>query len=470
MNRLIPSAFCRKVQESPLLTPVISTPYFKASNSSNCQILPRVLALFFALLMNLNAETVYVAPSGLDSNDGTLNAPFATVQRAQKAVKPGDTVLIRGGLYKMTEAQIAQRRRIWAYVSLIDKSGAKGKRINYWAYPGEKPVFDFSAVKPAGQRVIAFQVNASWVHFKGIEVTGVQVTMPRHTQSECFENQGSNNVYEQLVMRDGMAIGIYLTRGSNNLFLNCDAYRNYDSVSEGGKGGNTDGFGCHPSRGSTGNVFRGCRAWSNSDDGYDLIMAMEPVTFDHCWAMKNGVGTPGDGNGFKAGGYGTTSPRDLPHPIPRHVIQFCVAAGNKSSGFYSNHHPGGSDWINNSAYGNRTNFNMLNRLPDNVTDIPGTGHKMRNNLGISGRNQVANLNAAASDVANNYFNLPVEVSRKDFVALDEEQLIAPRQANGDLPKVDFMRLAKGSDLVDKGVDVSFPFKGKAPDLGAFEQE
>ena len=470
MNRLIAWFYCRSVNQSPSLLPVIRRIHFKAANFFDWQILTAVMAVLFAMTMNLKAETFYVSPSGQDTNDGNLNAPFATIQRAQKSVKPGDTVLIRGGVYKITESQIAFRRRIWAYVSLIDKSGAKGKRINYWAYPGEKPVFDFSAVKPAGQRVIAFQVNASWVHFKGIEVVGVQVTMPGHTQSECFENQGSNNIYEQLVMRDGMAIGIYLTRGSNNLFLNCDAFRNYDSISEKGKGGNTDGFGCHPSRGSTGNIFRGCRAWNNSDDGYDLIMAMESVTFDNCWAMKNGVGTPGDGNGFKAGGYGTTNPRDLPIPIPRHVIQFCVAAGNKSSGFYSNHHPGGSTWINNSAYGNRTNFNMLNRLPDNVTDIPGTGHKMRNNLGISGRNQLANLNAAASDVANNYFNLAVEISRKDFVTLEEDQLISPRRANGDLPKVDFMRLVKGSDLVDKGVDVGFPFKGKAPDLGAFEQE
>ena len=40
-----------------------------------------------------------------------------------------------------------------------------------------------------------------------------------------------------------MAIGFYLLGGSNNHILNCDAYNNYDSVSEGGKGGNVDGFG-----------------------------------------------------------------------------------------------------------------------------------------------------------------------------------------------------------------------------------
>ena len=69
-------------------------------------------------------------------------------------------------------------------------------------------------------------------------------------------------------MHDGMAIGFYLVRGSNNLVLNCDAYNNFDPVSENGTGGNVDGFGGHPASASyTGNVFKGCRAWYNSDDG-----------------------------------------------------------------------------------------------------------------------------------------------------------------------------------------------------------
>ena len=34
--------------------------------------------------------------------------------------------------------------------------------------------------------------------------------------------------------------------------------------------------------------------------------------------------------------------------------------------------------------------------------------------------------------------------------------------------VNFLRLAKGSDLIDKGEDVGLPFAGSAPDLGPFE--
>ena len=211
-------------------------------------------------------------------------------------------------------------------------------------------------MKPKDQRVTAFLVSGSWLQLQGIAVTGVQVTIKTHTQSICFESQGSHNVFERLAMHDGQAIGVYHVRGADNLFLNCDAWNNWDYISEDGKGGNVDGFGCHPTKGSTGNVFRGCRAWFNSDDGYDCIGAQESVTFEHCWAAYNGLSAEGkklgDGNGFKAGGYGSAAASRLPNLIPRHTVRFCVAVRNKNSGFYANHHPGGSDWINNTAYRN----------------------------------------------------------------------------------------------------------------------
>ncbi|GAA5484625.1 hypothetical protein Hsar01_03871 [Haloferula sargassicola] len=126
-----------------------------------------------------------------------------------------------------------------------------------------------------------------------------------HTQSICFENLGSHNVFERLVMRDNQAIGMRIAGGRDNLVLNCDAFRNWDFTSEDGTGRNVDGFGCHYAIGP-GNVFRGCRAWFNSDDGFDCISAASAVTFDHCQAFDNGDSRTfqglGDGNGFKAGG------------------------------------------------------------------------------------------------------------------------------------------------------------------------
>ncbi len=158
-------------------------------------------ALSIALLIcagaHLRAAEFFVAPAGRDSDPGTLEQPFATIQRAQEAVAPGDTVFLRGGTYHLQEAQIAQRKGIYAYITSLDKSGTPEKPITYRAYRDEKPVFDCSLVAPE-LRVDAFHIAGSWLRLQGLEVIGVQVTLKRHTQSICFENDGSHNIYERL--------------------------------------------------------------------------------------------------------------------------------------------------------------------------------------------------------------------------------------------------------------------------------
>ncbi|MBN2610417.1 MAG: DUF4990 domain-containing protein [Bacteroidales bacterium] len=420
------------------------------------------------------ATNYYVSPGGNDDNSGIESSPFATIMRAQQAASYGDVVYIRGGTYHMSNSQIASTSSPFAYVHVINKNG-----ISYFAYPGEIPVIDMSNVKPSGLRVVAFYVTADNCHFRGLEIIGTQVTITSHTVSYVFRvNNADNNTFERLNVHDGMATAVYIVGNSkNNLVLNCDSYNNWDSVSEGGSGENTDGFGCHITTGGTGNVFRGCRAWFNSDDGFDFIGAEEKVIIDNCWAFYNGYSTSfsslANGNGFKAGGYGINNPVDPPAIIPRHLVQFCLAVRNKANGFYANHHLGGIDWYNNSAYYNGTNYNMLcatyNSSSNTATDTDGYDHKMRNNLGYDARGtEVANLSQSASDVSYNYFTLGVSVTSSDFESLEQSLLTTSRQSDGSLPDIDFMKLVSGSDLIDKGQDIGKPYIGLSPDLGCFE--
>jgi hypothetical protein len=393
-------------------------------------------------LPSLEAKELFVAPNGDDSAPGTLEKPLAGLQKAQELASPGDTVWIRGGTYKIpANHPIAHQERIWVYLYYFNKSGTAEAPIRYWAYQDEHPVFDFSAVKPADIRINAFQVMGSYLHFRGFEVVGVQVNFKGHGQSCSVENHGSHNIFERLSLHDSQAIGIYALSGAHNLFLNCDAYNNYDYTSEDHRGGNVDGFGCHPTRGSIDNVFRGCRAWFNSDDGYDCINAQEVVIFEQCWAMYNGYGTKfeklGDGNGFKAGGYGATPIERLPKVVPRHIVRGCLAVRNKASGFYANHHIGGGDWFYNSATGNSNNFNFLERTPDNAKDIDGAGHVIMNNLAFKGR-LVTHL---ADDISGkpNTFGLGLKLTEDDFVNVNEALLVGPRNADGSLPKTGFLQ-------------------------------
>jgi MYXO-CTERM domain-containing protein len=259
-----------------------------------------------------------------------------------------------------------------------------------------------------------------------------------------------------------MGPGLFIAQGSNNLVLNCDSHHNYDPKSSTGPGTNADGFGCHIDAGQTGNVIRGCRAWYNTDDGYDLISASETVVIENSWAWLNGylpdtMTTAADGNGFKGGGYGVP-PTGAPANPPSHTIRFCVAWQNKAAGFYQNHHPVADHFYNNTSFNNRSsNFNLLG--------LNGNVGILRNNLAYKG---TAVSNGTGADDAGNSWNLQVMVSDADFVGVDPTGMDGPRKADGSLPDVPFMHLQKGSDLIDKGQNVGLPFNDAAPDLGAFE--
>jgi hypothetical protein len=425
------------------------------------------------------ASQIFVAPDGNDSNPGTIDQPVESIHKAQTLVSAGDTVYIRGGLYNVREDQISsyQNNGLFACISYLDKSGTPGHTIKYWAYPDEQPVFNFSAVKPADKRVAGIYIVGSYIHLKGLEMTGIQVTITSHTESYCIYSRGDNNIYEQIIMHDNVGTGLRHYRGGGNLFLNCDAYKNWDNVSEDGKGSNSDGFGCHPNPGSTGNVFKGCRAWFNSDDGFDIIRSDESVVFDSCWAFYNGYSPSfqslGDGNGFKAGGYAHDTADKIPNPVPRNTIRFCVAVRNKANGFYSNHHLAGNDWFNNSAYQNSTNFNMVNRESPTVDNIwvNGYDHVLKNNLSYQkgfGYKHTAYIDTAQNTSEYNSFDLPITLTDDDFVSLDMDLLTSSRKEDGSLPDIDFIRPVGGSTIVDAGVDIGFPFLDDAPDLGAFE--
>lgn len=136
-----------------------------------------------------------MAINGNDSNSGTIDKPFATLGKAQSKVMAGDTVYIRQGTYRVSEAEIMEHytagSTTWSRVFKMSKSGTgPDKRICYSGYKNERPVFDLSEVKPENERVIVFYVSGSYLHFRNIEVVGTQVTIVGHTQSECFRNEG----------------------------------------------------------------------------------------------------------------------------------------------------------------------------------------------------------------------------------------------------------------------------------------
>lgn len=415
------------------------------------------------------AATYYTAPSGHDLDVGSLDKPFATMAQAQSAAKPGDTLYFRGGDYLFASA--ADQVGV-----TLDKSGIPGKPIHYFAYPGEVPVFDFHGMT-ALKRIKGVLVTGSWLHVKGMEMKGVTQNLRDGVAHEnwcVYVDGGNHDIFERLDLHHNMGPGLFIIAGGDNLILNCDSHHNYDLFSYANgvlkPGENADGFGFHSRNASnTGNVFRGCRAWWNADDGWDFIEAAASVTVENCWSWNNGykAGTTeaaGNGNGFKVGGYGL--PPDAPAIIPRHMIRFCLAFDNRAAGFYQNHHPLPNYYYDNTSFDNKgADFNLLGYDLEKAGDA--NLGILRNNLAFTGT-ALANASGAGVDAAGNSWNLPVTVTSADFISTDTAGVAGPRSGDGGLPYLGFMRLRAGSDLIDRGVDVQLPYAGSAPDLGAFE--
>ena len=425
--------------------------------------------ILLAIVSSISAKSIYIAPGGNDSAAGTIDAPLATLPAAYKKVVSGDTVYFRGGTYKVTDEQVMKYKSPYAYVFALEKAGTASKRTCFMGYPGERPVFDFSALNLNGEhRFAAFYLGADYLHLRNFDIIGVPVRIKGHTQSECVSARtGSYCIVENLSMHDNMAIGYYQTAGSHNLVLNCDAYNNYDAYSEGQYGGNVDGFGCHVSKSSeVGNVFRNCRAWRNSDDGFDLINCYMPVEIDHCFAFFNGYQptidpkdttefkSAGDGNGIKGGGFGMSDTKQItfPNGCPQHYIHHCLAYRNKSNGIYSNHHLGGNRWeYNTSGMNQRHNYSMVNRKGTATTenvDVDGYEHILIGNVSWKGnRGDVTALNTEKCTLANNSFGPDAfMVADVDFVTVSPASFFTSRDAEGNLPEILFLVGKQGRKL------------------------
>ena len=182
--------------------------------------------------------------------------------------------------------------------------------------------------------------------------------------------------------------------------------------------------------------------------------------------INSGTGTAGNGNGFKIGSSKTGI---------RHVVKNCVAWGNRASGFYANHSSGGNDWFNNTSYNNGTQYNMWastwdsqgNRT-DGVILMGDKVHVMRNNIGFPNDNNY--IEGYGVDSQFNSWDLGLTPSQADFQSVSDADFMAPRNPDGSLPSLDFMKLSAGSQMIDQGTDVGIAFNGAAPDLGAYEYE
>jgi hypothetical protein len=416
-----------------------------------------MLALFLLSVNCLLATNYYVATNGSNSNNGTsLTTPFLSIHYAlSKSSAAGDTIFVRGGTYSYT-----------SQVSISTSGTSESNRRVIWAYPGDdRPVWDFSgmAIASANQGVI---LKGSYWHIKGIRIKGAG-------DNGLQINGGAYNIIEFCDFFENRDGGFQMKNGAHdNKVINCDSYFNADYVagSTTYTGGNADGFSPKLDCG-TGNYYYGCRAWLNSDDGWDGYLDSNSditTTIENCWTWKNGYLKDGstttssmNGNGFKTGG-GSSGTTYYQHNA---ILKNCLAFNNKSKGFDQNNNVGNMTFLNCTSKGNGgQNYSVTRALATGKILI------VKNCISYDGSSKVS-LSVSSIDTSNNSWKRPAFTSTipsSNFVSIDTTGISGPRKADGSLPDVDFMHLAAGSALIDAGIDVGLTYYGALPDLGCFE--
>ncbi len=460
-------------------------------------------SLCLAASVEANAKDYYLAPGGT-GNGMSIDKPFGDPIKAFAALKAGDVLWVRGGTYKLSQT------------IKVNQTGTADQRICVFAYPGDpRPVFDFSgqprsdATEASAYRGINHNIGANYWHYRGLDITNAADNGMKLEGSYCvvelcnFYGNGDTGL-QQGFGKDSKGNNTRNQQyhyGRYNIVVNCDAYDNYDPWT---KGGNADGFAIKLFPGP-GNEFHGCRAWHNSDDGWDLYYTAFPIVVDNCWCLKNGF-DKGNANGFKMGGckQGGTS-------MGAHVFKNCIAAWNEKKGFDQNHHREGSYLINDLSFSNGINYGYNMEAPDAgnwvLRNCVGFGASERNSaftakpdIDYCTWTTLDNTNPlgekASSKGESVQYSKTVNNYSSEYEDLSYETAIGPRQANGELP-LKFGRLKAGSKLIDKGtpitdfktvdshkdyyaysdnapqdwsVTLNIPYNGTAPDYGPYEYQ
>lgn len=269
---------------------------------------------------------IYVSPDGRSYGSGAKDDPV-DIYTAVKSAAPGRTILLKGGTYALDKTVIVER----------GVNGTADAKIYMIADPeaATRPVLDFQG------RCAGMILAGDYWYFQGFDVTrsanaqkGIQVS-------------GSYNTVDNVVTYKNGNTGLQISRykstdnwedwPSHNLILNCTSYLNADAGYE-----DADGFAAKLAV-ADGNVFDGCIAAYNADDGWDLFAKVETgaigqVVIQNCVAFKNGYVLDengqevdaGNGNGFKMGGSSISG---------HHILRNSVSFGNKAKGIDSNSCP-----------------------------------------------------------------------------------------------------------------------------------
>ena len=173
------------VNGSKVVSPTTTTTYrFTARSASGATDWGQVTVAALQGGSTGTGKTYYVAPTGSDSNDGSLAAPFATIQRASRAVAAGDTVIVRDGTYRGDV--------------VLNASGTAGQPITYIAEDKWKAKLVGTST---GDGSSVIKVGGAHVIIQDFDVTGSDANgiILAYTGTTASFNQAIGNYVHDII-------------------------------------------------------------------------------------------------------------------------------------------------------------------------------------------------------------------------------------------------------------------------------
>ena len=394
--------------------------------------------------------TYYVATTGDNGNAGTIGSPWADWYYGFEQLVAGDILYIRGGTYTTCKGSIGGNNRYGVYIDNVD--GTSGSHITVSNYLDEMPILDGSVLTTVLGSIIGLRFNnCSYWDLSGLEVINFYQHSDNDFNAEGMYFDGCDHftLIDCKVHDCGDGFYMYVNGCDGFNFINCDSYDNEDRYTLDGIefiGGLANGFYGAP---QTGDVvsFSGCRAWSNSDDGWDMFGGGGFVTWTNCWAFSNGDGSGpeghiGDGIGFKLGPvkYEAANQR---------VLYNCLSFDNATQGYDANQSAVAPysyvamKLYNCISYNNAKNFMFWwpsSTVIENCTSYANTG-------------DADEFGAGTVETTNSWSE--ATVTDGDFVSISTTSAKNPRGTGGSLPSLTMFKLVAGSDLIAAGTHLAF---------------
>ncbi len=393
--------------------------------------------LFFLLVLQLpvtaSAERIfYVAPSGANSNPGTLNSPWQSLLFAVRKARAGDTIIVRGGVYRMHEVFIDRKR---------GQGGRLGHYLTIKAYPGEKPV-----LRPGSRRLI---INADYVR-----VEGLHFIMPWRCDAFGRGLQIVNNTFTGPQPKYGaIEIGGWDVLVEGNVIRFSDA------------GGNTRDHGIYVHRGQgitirknrvIGSKGYGIHVFDEHKSAKPAHWAAHPFAIKNIVIEENYIARSQTRTGIIiAKGRGGHFIR-----LQNITVRNNVLCNNAEFGLYIREGKN-IDVYNNTFYANKM-ASVFIRDPSAAGVNPAQNLKIMNNIFVS-QSHVVNKSPGRDILLHN--NLYNRAPRLEGIVDDRPVVGRPKFV--DVGALDF-KLLHDSPCIDAGVNIGLPYHGTAPDIGAFE--